>query len=121
MPKKESNFNKSLSILAKSSIWVFAGVILSKILGYAYRIIVARYYGPEVYGLLVIERKEATIGLLIGKKIKTLQHVDSFVPGKVRAGGQSAARYHRITEGLAKDFYRKIAEILKKQFFQLRA
>ncbi len=42
----------------------------------------------EVYGLLVIERKEATIGLLIGKKIKTLQHVDSFVPGKVRAGGQ---------------------------------
>jgi peptide subunit release factor 1 (eRF1) len=42
----------------------------------------------EVYGLLVIERKEATIGLLIGKKIKVLQHVDSFVPGKVRAGGQ---------------------------------
>ncbi len=74
----------------------------------------------EVYGLLVIERKEATIGLLIGKKIKTLQHVDSFVPGKVRAGGQSAARYHRITEGLAKDFYRKIAEIVKKEFFDLK-
>src|SRR3989344_4545818 len=54
MPKKESTFNKSLSILAKSSIWVFAGVILSKILGYAYRVIVARYYGPEVYGLLVL-------------------------------------------------------------------
>ena len=54
MPKKESTFNRSLSILAKSSIWVFAGVILSKILGYTYRIIVARYYGPEVYGLLVL-------------------------------------------------------------------
>src|SRR3989344_2197570 len=54
MPKKESNFNKSLSILAKSSMLVFVGVILSKILGYTYRIIVARYYGPEVYGLLVL-------------------------------------------------------------------
>ncbi len=42
----------------------------------------------EVYGLLVIERKEATIGLLVGKKIKILKHIDSFVPGKVRAGGQ---------------------------------
>jgi len=74
----------------------------------------------EVYGLLVIERKEATIGLLIGKKIKVLQHVDSFVPGKVRAGGQSSQRYHRITEGLAKDFYRKIAEIVKREFFDLK-
>lgn len=54
MQKKESNFNSSLKILVKSSIWVFIGVILSKILGYAYRIIVARYYGPEVYGLLAL-------------------------------------------------------------------
>ena len=42
----------------------------------------------ELYGLLVIERKEATIGMLIGKKIKVLKHIDSFVPGKVKAGGQ---------------------------------
>jgi peptide chain release factor subunit 1 len=74
----------------------------------------------DVYGLFVIERKEATIGLLIGKKIKVLQHVDSFVPGKVRAGGQSSQRYHRITEGLAKDFYRKMAELVKQQFFNLK-
>ena len=42
----------------------------------------------EVYGLFVIERKEATLGLLVGKKIKILQHLDSGVPGKTRAGGQ---------------------------------
>ena len=74
----------------------------------------------DVYGLFVIERKEATIGILIGKKIKVLQHVDSFVPGKVRAGGQSSQRYHRITEGLAKDFYRKMALLVKDQFFELK-
>ncbi len=54
MQKKESNLNLSLKILAKSSIWVFIGMVLSKILGYAYRIIVARYYGSEVYGLLAL-------------------------------------------------------------------
>lgn len=42
----------------------------------------------ELYGLFVIERKEATIGLLEGKKIRILQHLDSGVPGKTRAGGQ---------------------------------
>lgn len=42
---------KDLSILAKSSIFVFVAVILSKVFMYLYRIIIARYYGPEVYGL----------------------------------------------------------------------
>jgi peptide subunit release factor 1 (eRF1) len=42
----------------------------------------------ECYGLLVIERKEATIGLLEGTQIKVLQTLTSGVPGKIRAGGQ---------------------------------
>ncbi|MGV8152172.1 MAG: peptide chain release factor aRF-1 [Candidatus Nanoarchaeia archaeon] len=74
----------------------------------------------EVYGLVVIERKEATIGLLIGKKIKVLQKMSSGVPGKIRAGGQSSQRYHRITEGLAKEFYRRISERVKEEFFDLK-
>jgi peptide chain release factor subunit 1 len=74
----------------------------------------------EVYGLFVIERKEATLGLLIGKKIKILQHLESGVPGKTRAGGQSSQRYERIVEGKAKDFYRECAEMLKKHFFDLK-
>jgi len=74
----------------------------------------------EIYGLVVIDRQEATVGLLIGKKIKIFQHVESGVPGKVRVGGQSAQRYHRITEGKAKDFYRECAELMKKYFFDLK-
>lgn len=42
----------------------------------------------EVYGLVVIEINEATIGLLEGKNIKTLQHMTSGVPGKTEKGGQ---------------------------------
>ena len=48
---KDKNLDKSLRLLVKTSFVVFVGVVLSKILGYTYRIIIARYYGPEVYGL----------------------------------------------------------------------
>ena len=73
----------------------------------------------EVFGLLVMDRKEATIGLLEGKRIETLQKMTSGVPSKVRAGGQSSQRFHRITEGLTKEFYKRIAEEMKKIFFDM--
>ncbi len=73
----------------------------------------------EVFGLLVMDRKEATIGLLEGKRIDILQKMTSGVPSKVRAGGQSSQRFHRITEGLTKDFYKRIAEEMKKIFFEM--
>lgn len=70
----------------------------------------------EVFALLVMDRKEATIGLLEGKRIEVLQKMTSGVPSKVRAGGQSSQRFHRITEGLTKEFYKRIAEEMKKIF-----
>lgn len=42
----------------------------------------------EIFGLLVMDRKEATIGALEGKRIEVLQKMTSGVPSKVRAGGQ---------------------------------
>ena len=74
----------------------------------------------ELYGLLVLDRKEATIGLLEGKKVHTLQKFESGVPGKIRAGGQSAARYARVIEGKAKDFFKKVAGAMKDQFFDMK-
>ncbi|MEK6875699.1 MAG: peptide chain release factor aRF-1 [Nanoarchaeota archaeon] len=73
----------------------------------------------EVYGLLVMDRKEATIGMLEGKRIEVLQKMTSGVPSKVRAGGQSSQRFHRITEGLTKEFYNRIADEMKKIFFEM--
>jgi len=72
----------------------------------------------EVYGLLVMDRKEATIGMLEGKSIEVLQKMTSGVPSKVRAGGQSSQRFHRITEGLTKEFYKRIAAEMKTIFFE---
>ena len=42
----------------------------------------------EVYALLVMDRREATIGILDGKKIEIIRSLQSNVPGKIRAGGQ---------------------------------
>lgn len=74
----------------------------------------------EYYGLFVIDRKEATIGLLEGKKIKILQKLESGVPGKMKKGGQSANRYRRVIEEKAKDFFKKCAMALKDNFFEMK-
>jgi peptide chain release factor subunit 1 len=71
----------------------------------------------EIYGLVVMDRKEASIGVLAGKRIEMIQNMTSGIPSKVRAGGQSSQRFHRITEGLTKDFYKRIAEEIKTAFF----
>ncbi|MBR9702047.1 peptide chain release factor 1 [Candidatus Pacearchaeota archaeon] len=71
----------------------------------------------EIFALIVMDRKEATLGILEGKRIELIRNMTSGIPSKVRAGGQSSQRFHRITEGLTRDFYKRIAEEVKKTFF----
>jgi len=72
-----------------------------------------------VYGLVVLDRRDAILALLKGKTIVPLQKTHSEVPGKFRAGGQSAARFSRIREGSLKEHYKKICEYMKDQFLPL--
>jgi len=74
----------------------------------------------EVYGLVVMDRRECSIAFLKGKTIIQLAHETSNVPGKTRAGGQSSARYMRLREDAAKDFYKKIAATIKDNFFEVK-
>jgi len=64
----------------------------------------------EVYGLIVLDTNEATIGLLKGKRIEVLRHLSSIVPGKTAKGGQSAARFERVRKGLLGDWFKEVAE-----------
>lgn len=48
---EQSALNGSLKLLAKTSVIVFIGIMISKIVSYFYRIVIARYFGSEVYGL----------------------------------------------------------------------
>ncbi len=68
----------------------------------------------EVYGLIVMDNKTASVALLKGKKIRMLRQLQSIVPGKQKHGGQSAQRFERVREGLKHDFYKKIAETIKE-------
>ncbi len=74
----------------------------------------------EVYGLVVMDRRECSVAFLKGKTIIPLAHETSNVPGKTRAGGQSSARYMRLREDAAKDFYKKIAATIKDNFFEVK-
>ncbi|MCL2147894.1 MAG: peptide chain release factor aRF-1 [Methanomassiliicoccaceae archaeon] len=62
------------------------------------------------YGLITIDRKEATLGLLSGSRISVLKHFDSLVPSKHHQGGQSSVRFERLIEIAAHEFYRKVAD-----------
>jgi len=52
--KDKIEIDRELKIIAKSSIVIFIGLFLSKLLTYVYRIIIARNFGPEVYGLFAL-------------------------------------------------------------------
>jgi len=62
------------------------------------------------YGLITIDRKEATLGLLSGSRITVLKRFDSLVPSKHHQGGQSSVRFERLIEIAAHEFYKKVAD-----------
>ena len=78
----------------------------------------------SVYGLLVLDRREAYWGFLRGNHIEPIGGVTSTVPGKQRKGGQSAARFGRLREIAINEFYTKIGErssaifLAEKDFFE---
>ncbi|MBO8174833.1 MAG: peptide chain release factor aRF-1 [Thermococcus sp.] len=73
----------------------------------------------EAYGLITVEKNEATIGILRGKRIEVVDELTSNVPGKTRAGGQSARRYERIREQETHEFMKRIGEHANKAFLPL--
>ncbi len=70
----------------------------------------------EKYGLIVIDRSEATVGMLNGKRIEPIKNLQSMVPSKHGRGGQSARRFERVIEVAAHEYYKKVAEIVNESF-----
>jgi len=70
----------------------------------------------DMFGLVVMDRREGNVALLKGKSIIPLVTSTSNVPGKTRAGGQSSQRFERLREGAAKEFYTRLGEHMKEQF-----
>jgi len=70
----------------------------------------------DLYGLVVIDRSEGTIGLLRGKRIEVLKNLQSLVPSKHRMGGQSARRFERLIEIAAHEWYEKVGNLMTEAF-----
>ena len=73
----------------------------------------------EIYGLIVIDRKEGTVGFLNGTTIQLVANEQSLVPSKHHQGGQSSRRYERLIEIAAHEFFKKIGEISNNAFIPL--
>lgn len=73
----------------------------------------------DIYGLAVIDRKEATIAILRGKRIDIVKHLTSGVPGKHKAGGQSQRRFDRLIDLAAHEFKKRIGEHMNEAFLSL--
>ena len=70
----------------------------------------------EVYGLVIVDRREATLALLKGKRINIIKSMGSQVPGKHRAGGQSSVRFERLIEIAAHEWFKKVGDLANESF-----
>ena len=73
----------------------------------------------EIYGLIAMDKREATVAVLSGKSYEIIGKFTSGVMGKFRAGGQSAQRLEHLREEMAKDFYKRVSEKVNAVFVPL--
>jgi peptide chain release factor subunit 1 len=70
----------------------------------------------KTFGLIVLDRREATVGILRGKYIQPFKHLNSTVPGKQRKGGQSSHRFQQLRLIAIHDFYKRIGDAANEAF-----
>ena len=63
----------------------------------------------DAYGLMILDRKECSMGFLRGKSIVPVYNRQSQVPSKHGRGGQSAQRFERLIEIAAHEWFTYIA------------
>jgi len=73
----------------------------------------------KTFGLIVIDRREAAVGILKGKYIEPLKTLTSTVPGKQRKGGQSSHRFQQLRLIAIHDFYKRVGESATEAFLAI--
>jgi peptide chain release factor subunit 1 len=62
----------------------------------------------ETYGIVLVDSSAATIATLQGRRLEIVRELTSGVPGKTRAGGQSARRYERLREMRLQGYFTRV-------------
>jgi peptide chain release factor subunit 1 len=73
----------------------------------------------ETYGILVLDASDATFASLKGKRLDIIEKITSGVPGKFRAGGQSARRFDRQREAKINEYFKRVGEHANKNFLEI--
>jgi len=73
-----------------------------------------------LFGLIVLDRREANVGWLRGKRVDPVKSATSLVPGKQRKGGQSAQRFARLRLEAIDNFYQEVAGMANDLFVEQR-
>jgi peptide chain release factor subunit 1 len=73
----------------------------------------------ETYGILLIDASGATIATLQGKRLEIVREITSGVPGKTRAGGQSARRYERLRDMRLQEYFTRVGQYADEIFLPM--
>ena len=73
----------------------------------------------DTYGILVMDGNGATFANLRGRRLEVVKKITSGIPGKHRAGGQSARRFERLREAQVKEYYKRVGEHANNVFLKI--
>jgi len=73
----------------------------------------------ETYGILLVDASDATLATLQGRRLNIVRQITSGVPGKTRAGGQSARRYERLREMRLQEYFTRVGHHADEAFLPI--
>lgn len=66
----------------------------------------------DIYGLVVLDGRQATVGVLEGKHIRVIRDLNSTAHSKHHKGGQSSRRFDRLRIEKIEEYYKRIGEAM---------
>jgi len=73
----------------------------------------------ETYGIIVLDSAHASFATVRGKHLDIVKQITSGIPGKFRAGGQSAKRFVRQRQAKMQEFFKRVGEHANEIFLPI--
>jgi peptide chain release factor subunit 1 len=73
----------------------------------------------ETFGIIVLDASSAAFATIQGKRLDIVKQITSGIPGKFRAGGQSARRFDRQREAKMQEYFNRVGEYASEIFLPI--
>ena len=73
----------------------------------------------ETYGIIVLDASNASFATVRGKHLDVVKQITSGIPGKFRAGGQSAKRFVRQRQAKMQEYFKRVGEHANEIFLPI--